>query len=394
MTKLRKALFAVGALISVFVVPSESIAQGQQRNGFGVVPPPLTERDVSVIESLLSLDQDQSDLLREMLDVSLASYEEAQAKYAAYVEQVRETIRTQGRDPELMQEVRDVRANVQELVTTLREVVYEDLQLVLTEDQLDAWPAVERRDRRKAELGSLRVTGASLDLIETLNRVSQSETALDDGVESARQVAMRYETDIDRLLVKAAALRQDLSDAEGDDRAKVAERYRGVSVEVRDSTMAYADRITQALTGKTRERFSNVYWRAALPRQAGGSPAAVFSRIESIADLTDQQRQDIETLRINTQRRIKPIDEALRKDWYAWEEDRPTEEFMNNRRGRRAGRSVMDSIPDVIRKHIDERTELMEQLRSQLRIVLTADQLESVLPAREEGTGRPQRPTF
>lgn len=389
------------ALFSVVCMGTSALAQ--QGGGRGDVAPPLTERDADAIERLLDLTDDQSELFHSMVAEAMAEYEFDRAAMTAFSEDVRESFRNGNRDRELLSELRESMREFSEKVDQLRADVYENLQLVLTQEQVDLWPVIDRRDRRRAQLRGLTVTGSNVDLIAVLERslisidTDEIENPAEDGTErtavTTQTLSDRYEMELDRVLRQVESLNDDLQDVEDrDERLELLSEFREHAIDVRDLNTRYAERIAQALEGTIRDSFQATYWRSALPRQAGVSASGVFNRVESLGDLTDDQRVAIASLRDEITPRVNSLNESLRDAWYEWEDGRTVEESLGNRRGRRG--SARQGVPEDVREILDDRNDLLSSVRERLESLLTPEQIESIVPAQRNAEERPQRPNF
>ncbi len=199
----------------------------------------------------------------------------------------------------------------------------EEVRLVLDDAQRERWSRFQRDRRRMIGLtdGGL-VSGDSVDLVDVVERTRLSE----DARAAALPVLDRYIAEMDRLMIEIAEARDELDkqaldafadfdfSAQEPDFTAFNELLNGatqLSAQIRDVNQRYASLLARTIGGEEGDRIERAYLSAAYPAVFRTSSAErTLDAALSFDDLTDEQRESIETLRDRYFREVERSNEA------------------------------------------------------------------------------------
>jgi Spy/CpxP family protein refolding chaperone len=358
---------------------------GRMGGMVGDMTAPVTTRQVEKYAEVLGLTDEQKATIK-MLHEGYAE----QARTTT--EKGRETMRTLGQEMRESEDREGLMTKMQVAVRETRdarrkqdETFAQDVQAVLTPEQAQKWPTVERMQRRESSMRRGFISGERVDLVNLVE-----ETKVD--VEVVRPILEQYEVELDRELIRRndwqekqfsrmGELRQ-----EGDFEAiqKLIEEGRELTVKVRDVNRKYARQIENALTDEQRGAFAAGFKRASFPDVY--RPAQVSEQIEVAAklrDLTPEQKERVEALRASHDKAVASINDKLAA---AIEAQEMSFNIGNMMQGRGRGE---ESEAGQLRR---EKRELNRTTAEALRKVLTAQQAEKLpRPEEEERRGGDRR---
>lgn len=200
----------------------------------------------------------------------------------------------------------------------------EDVKSLLTPEQADLFPKVERHRRRETFLRMGMVSGAGVDVWSIQDRLLQQEGMVAD--ESAGEVAEvmdRYDTDMDRLLQemermykadmeKYAAGTEDMFDM-----GKIQDRlkpYNEMGVRIRDLNRDSTRKLEALLTEKGQKALREEFNKRAYPRvYRKGVAGKLFDAANKLPDLTAEQKEQLSQSKAQYERDVEPLNEAWAK---------------------------------------------------------------------------------
>jgi Spy/CpxP family protein refolding chaperone len=297
---LALALAPVGAVALVLAAGSAPAhAQVVIRvGGGGGGTTPIAKRSVDDYAKLLGLTEDQADTARTLHEGYRQAFREAQQAHEAVVESFQDRLRDGEREDGEAELGKAMRA-FGEKGTALEKSFMSDLKQVLTPEQQEKWPAVERHRRRETGLRFGFYSGGAVDLIKVAGNLGPQASTPELSATLAQ-----YEGDIDRLIQemrrRSESLRS-LDDQKGFDpkqQEQLREQLGEVSKQIRDLNIDYAKRISSQLPEGDRPRFD----RAVASRMFGevykpSHTEDVLDAAKGFSDLESSQRDAIESLR-------------------------------------------------------------------------------------------------
>jgi hypothetical protein len=275
----------------------------------------------------------------------------------------------------------------------------QDVQMILTEEQLARWPDFEKLMRRMKTVRLGELSGERIDLFLVLKDADVSAEEVPD----LGDVLALYADELDRALVarnevlqtSTNEIRQAMMAGDADKAESVASRASRVRIQVRTVNDRYADTIV-ALLGETEaaERFRRTYRTRAFARIYRPTPMQRTFQVAREMDGLDEEilAQVIlleEAYHLDLDRTNERIVSITRRE----EPRRRVERFsrmMSRFRGDR-GEGQRERPRDPIAEVFEERDELDDRYRQQLEAILSPEQMAALPKARSREERRQQR---
>jgi Spy/CpxP family protein refolding chaperone len=356
-TRAIAVMLAVAA--AVFCWPRASVGQMRvSASAGGSFQSPVTRKSVEGYARVLGLDEDQRVAVR-------ALYEE----YREGMRQVREETN------KLMKEMQEEFADTMDVSVwkdaakkfepmtkrsaDLEKQFFADVQSLLTSEQEERVPALERYRRRETNLKFSMVTGARVDLLEIAERLKLAEAS-----PSAAMALESYELELDRTLTARESAMRDL-EKEGE---KIAEQAMNMDFSamnkmmkkmldadrpLRDLHKTYARRIGEALPEGKAAEFDREFKLRAFPLVY--REPHVVKELEAALKFTDlggSQREEIEQLRRNYLREAG----AINLRWASAIEERDDKGIVPAMAFMGGGGENPAAEPRKARRELDKRT--------------------------------------
>ncbi len=364
---------------------------GGRRGGFGgmmggMTGPAVSARQVEKYNQMLGLSAEQKAAVKMLYD--------------GYAEQARETgekVRTQMEGMrDQMRDADDRGAMMEKMQASMREVratrkaqddgFTSDVKSLLTPEQIEKWPTVERMQRRESSMRRGFVSGERVDLTTLLEDPKLS----DEGKKAAREVAAQYEEELDRELIKRnkwqerqmeemGAMRQN-----GDMEAiqKMIEEGRAMNVKVRDVNRKYAKAIENALPEGDRQAFAASFKAASFPDVYRTTPTTeALKAADSMKDLSPDQQEGVKQLMTSYEKSLNAANDKLAA---AVEEQEMQFDITQMGRGRGQDEDSPVGTQRRARRDLDRTT------LDSLKKILTPEQA-AKLPKRDDEGGRGRR---
>ena len=288
---LKVALLVAPVAMTVLPAPT---AHAQFGMGGGMNVDPITKRGVREYAKLLGMDAAQ-------VESALTLLEGNQQQSRALRKSLQEEMEGGGfmSDPKGMQEkLKDFQKKSEEA----EKQFFDDLKLMLTPEQAEKWPKVERYRNREKLLRVGMVSGAGVDLV----RVAETAKAVPaEGGEFA-EILERYELDMDKALVafETNARREQEEFMSGEnmmDFKKVQEMMQKLtddSKKIRDLNKETFRKLSPLVAESQRAAFEDEFNRRAFPmiyRPRAGSK--LLDAALKLDDLDATQRDSINALK-------------------------------------------------------------------------------------------------
>ncbi len=284
------------ALAASFVVIAPS-AQAQF-GGFGGQGSTINSRDLRQYGDILVLDDEQREVVQILFEDFMQETQDITAKVRTQMEAAREEMQSGGGDFTIFRSITEDSNKKRE---DLQERFLGDVRVILSEDQAQHWPRLERAIRRNQSLRRGFMSGERVDLTKVVEQVELDESSL-------AQVNMalgQYEVDLDRAIVarddaQTRAIGQAGEVFRSGDMGAIEDLFdkqRKLSVRVRDVNRRYAREIEGTLTEDEKARFSDAFKRASFPQVfRTGQGQRVLDLVLAYEDLGDEQRETIEEI--------------------------------------------------------------------------------------------------
>jgi len=343
--------------------------------------PVITTRQMEKYSGMLGLSPEQKEAADALFEGYAEQARNLQEQVRTKMEAVREEFRDT-QDPTVFTKMRESMTEARDARKKLDEGFANDVKAVLTPEQTEKWPAVERAQRRELTLRRGFLSGERVDLVE----LTQEEVP-EEARAAVAPVIEQYEVDMDRELVrrneayekgfeKLGEMRQG-GDMEG--AQAVIEQGREAGARVRDLNRRYARQIAGMLPDEAKSQFELAFKRGSFPEVYRPSQASrQMAAATAFEDLTDTQKDGVASLNTAYQRSAEALNEKL-AGVIEENEMKVTLETMF-RRGEQEG-----PLADLRR----ERRDLDRTTTESLRKLLTPEQQERLPNPERGGDGAP-----
>ncbi|MEO1008004.1 MAG: hypothetical protein AAFX79_05525 [Planctomycetota bacterium] len=295
----------------------------------GAGPSRLSLESVERYAGYLELDETQRDIARTLFEDFRSGRVAADDAFRAAIERVREDM-DEGQIEHLlgrMAEVSDARASA---INELESMLLGDLRAMLTPEQDERWPRVERRYRRDKSLGEASRALARVDIEDLLHEVHPDAAGDSDAAEILRQWELR----VDAALQERARRAEAIEEPEGDMLIMLAvddgaddpfAQLRAIDARIEASGESTLRALAGVLGDEPAAALRTAWLERGFPRVY--RPTSAERRLEAalaIEDLDDAQRSDLVALR---DRHVHEAD-AIRATWVAGEREEEAESTM------------------------------------------------------------------
>lgn len=239
---------------------------GESTGLVDVLFPEYMNRDVVIFVDGLGLDDTQRVIIEALFEDYIDGFDDAKEDMEAAFNNMQESI--QG-NPDKASVVRTALQPLKTLISSKAELaaqLFNGVQVVLTEEQLEQWPSFLRRLTREKTMSKGRIEGESIDLFHVLRDVRAPESLM----RALEPPLLDYEIDLDTALQARNALFQraqlDLLDSISDQGqvtdTSAAIRQVHLRVAIRDINDTHREIIAEQMG----EEFGPIFRRLALER--------------------------------------------------------------------------------------------------------------------------------
>lgn len=381
------ALGVVSLALTAILVPQTALAQPGQGGGRGRGPgggggpgggmfggmrdgaQRLSERQFKTYADLVKMNDDQrsaADALREGFNKELELQDrDMQKKREDAMTKFRDS-----QDPSVWEDMRTQMDKARDTRKKAESAFFDDVKTLLTADQLNAWPKVERAHRRQSTLNNGRLSGERVDLVtavEDLKLTDADKAKLSSLLEE-------YQDELDRELVRRnkkqeelqGKMREVFQNRDPEAGQKMLEEGRAASVKVRDINRKYARQMEEALSEPKKTELENWFKQQSFPRVYRESQTA--KEIKAAVDFKDleaSQKDSLNALRDSFTRDLDATNEKLAAATEKQEMEFNVQRMMNRGFGGGGGgdNNQDDPTADLRRQRRDLEKATSESLR-------------------------------
>ncbi len=365
-------VWGLSAVVAVLVVATP--ARAQMGGEWGqLFDPPVNSRELEQIADTLKLDESQHAMTDDLHSAMAAEFERLSEIMRGIIKQVREEAQ-QGGGADAWADISPKFEQFAEKGKGLQKQLFEDVKLILTDEQLENWPRAERRWYRGRSMGNRQLGFVSALRADVVLLVDELELNAEQ-MEIVAPVLDQYEREVDRELHEFEDLAEEQKEAWADIRKngflsnmdKMNELFadlRDKLITVRNLNGKYRDQVALRLEGEAYDKFASAYDKAAFPSLYKDSyvDAGVRTVLE-MADVTDEQRTEIAGFQERYEAEILALNKKLEKAMLRSDVDVKIQDLMGGA-GRGGERSELES----------EKKKLMHGRYAQLRGLLTEEQ--------------------
>jgi hypothetical protein len=340
----------------------------------------VSQADLDRIGAMVGMDKAQLEAAGMLREAYVAELE-------AYGQQVREKMddlrrearEAGGADPSIWrdmgEEMRKAQARRQEMEAKL----LTDMQDLLTPQQAEKWPAVERMRTRERSIGMGMMSGERVDVIRQVEQLELDEKA----AKELAPVLEQYSIDLDRELKARNALfeanqgqiQEIFTSGDTAKATKLIEDARAAAVKVRDVNRRYARQIENMLPEAKRAEFATAVKRESFPAiYRTGRAGRTLERAAALDDLTAEQKTSIAQVMESHTREMASIQSQMERAYEQRETSIKADEvvgmFMGGMGGggRRGMGGLMDTpeLEDLRTRRRDLETASLDKVRALL----------------------------
>lgn len=352
---------------------------------------PVATREIDVFAGVAGLTTEQKEAAKALLEGYQAQFRTKSDKVQKEMDKVRAKFE-ESRDPAVWTEMRGTMTTFRAERKTMEEQFFADFKAILTTEQAERWPLIERAHRRSRTLGRGMISGERVDLVQIME---SSKFPLEVQA-TVLPVMGEYEEALDRELVLRNKAYDEVADAfqqgnPGEGFAKAQELFqkgRDASIRVREVNRKYARTIADMLPEDSKPAFDEAVKRASYPEVY--RPTLTSQQIaaaEQFTDLEAAQKDSLMSLKDSYARSMAAVNDKLAAAITEREEKWDPRQMGRGGRGGgqgggQGGRGNGQDDPAATLRR--ERRDLDESTAASLKKILNATQAER-LPTEEDG---------
>lgn len=352
--------------------------------------PVMTERELKHYGRVLTLDETQSLLARELLGAYRQSFDAEVEKIRTKQREMREEVQATGDFSIFGRQMGPLMEGWNKTRERLDEELIVNLRSLLREDQADRWPIFEREQRRAKMLPNSRLGGEDVDLLLLVGDLELSEEELARVAPMLEQWAVEIDIALTSRQAVLEPLQREMIEKMGDREAiaKIWEQGTKKRIVVRDVNERTLAGLRAELGPELGDRLHAAYLKRAFPLAFETTRAhRMFEAVRKHAKLAPEQEPIINDLESQFNTRLDGLTnrliDAIRKE----EQELPpfiaNMQPVRDNRGGRGAEIVIAGAPFGQEPYgglLKERFDLAKNTITQIESVLTPAQKES-LPA-------------
>lgn len=312
MQRLCRFVFALGVCALMFGASRPAAAQPGRGMMGNFDEPTINSKEIERYAEILRMSPDQVENAKGMLEGFNTEFNSLRQEMRQAFESMRDEARDTG-DNGVWRNAGTLMQTFQKKIEKAEKQYFDDMKLLLTDDQAARWPVVERARRREKSVprGGL-VSGEGVDLVRIVNELKLTA----EESQPVQPLLEQYENDLDRALAE-----RDKAYEEGmgqganlwfnqqmDKIDELFNKARDAAAKVKDVNKRYARQIEGALPEAYHAKFESEVQKASFPRVYRPSYAArAITAAEGITDLSDEQKTQLAQIRDSFEKSLAPI---------------------------------------------------------------------------------------
>ena len=369
--------FLIGIAAVLALCATSTTAFGQFGGWGGGEGSRLSREQIEQYGTLLGLDETQREIAQMMLEEYLDGAQTVMDTVREAADKARQEFE-ETRDRSVWAGMREVQEAARERVDTLEDQFMGDLRMMLSPEQDEAWPRVERAHRRAKSLPRGLMSGERVDLFEVVRGLELEGEASG----AAKTLLNDYELALDRVLITRDQMYEQgmamFRERDFEALQSHFEDARDAAIRVRDVHRTFARRLEGVVPGEKLDAMRGAIQRASFPsvyRENRSDRAMAF--VKDIEGLTDDQRSRFDAIMTETSRRMAQVNRQIADAIESNEVNMGIRDLMRGgRRGNEAG----------TREMFAEKREVIDRAIDQLRTMLSEEQA----AAFDEAVGSPE----
>lgn len=371
------AVFTAATLLSAAPANAQ-FGRGGGMMGGNWDEPTINSKEIERYAQIIKMTPDQVENAKGMLEGFNTEYNAVRAEMRKAFESMRDEARESG-DNSIWRDAGKLMQGFQKKVEKIETQYFDDVKLLLTEDQIAKWPAVERARRRDKSVprGGL-LSGEGVDLVKIVGDLKLR----DADAQAVQPLLDQYETDLDRVLeARDKAYEEGTSQGAAlfmnqqmDKIDELFDKARDAAAKVKEVNKRYARQVEAGLPEDRRAEFEKEVRTASFPRvYRPNYVSRSFDTALGLQDLTSEQKTQITQIKSNYEQQIAPLQDKLAASIEETEMTRTAMQMMGMGGGGNEGSAELR----------DARREIEEGTFEKIKGVLTPDQ-QGKLPERPQ----------
>lgn len=318
-------LMALGCLLALFLslcaasqAPAQVVmARAASSVSFGAGGADgLTSEDVNELKRILRLNEHQEMLLSDLFEAYQADANAAIAEMSRIEAAAMEEFERSNNDFSIFAAVGTKRHLFERYIDKLKERMFDDIKLVLSEEQIERFTLFERYYRRSRQLTAYPnpVRGGSVDVIAMIRKVSmpiESREAIEPVLEryaaeidrflqsnNAEEITRRFTSDGDRMGIEDGTIGQEQLSAILARTGEMLKEFRRVSEAIREINQRTIRQIATVVPEEVAAQIDRQFLKESFPEVYVDTEGfGVLRTVEQFTDLTPDQRAKIDEMK-------------------------------------------------------------------------------------------------
>ncbi len=387
-TLTRFVATTAAAVLSLTSLSAPALAQQRVMMGGGPgggFDPGVDSKQLDRYSAFLDLSADQKEAAKALLEAYQIEFEQAASEGRKVIENARTEFQ-ETRDATVFEEIGPKMEAYGKKRRELDRNFMGNLKDLLTEEQQQQWPALERLRRRDMSMRGGFLSGEGVDVVRLVDDLKLNAEVMTQ----VAPILEQYELELDKALQERNSLLEQQGLMRGfnfrqgmtDEMRERIEKVREQSIRVQESNRRAARQIEGVLPEADKTRFQQEFKERSFPRVY--RPSYTTRAIESAArfdDLNADQTKQLDEIRDNYTRDAGPLNER----WAAaLEQNEKTADPVDAMFGGPGGAGGGTS---EVRQARDARRTLDNKSLDALKSLLTEDQVTRLPDRREEAEG-------
>ncbi len=276
---------------------------------------PVAPKEIDLFTQVAGLTTEQKEAAKTLLEGYQAQFRAKSEKIQKEMDKVRQKAQ-ESRDPAAWEGMRATMTTFRAERKEMEDQFFSDFKALLTPEQTERWPLIERAHRRSRTLGRGMISGERVDLLQ----IMESSKFPVEVQATVIPVLGEYEEALDRELILRNKAYDEVADAfskatGADGFAKAQEfiqKGREASIRVREVNKRYARQVADMLPADSRPAFEDAVKRASYPEVYRPSlTAQQIAAVEQFTDLDAAQKDSLQALKDNYKRSLSTVNEKL-----------------------------------------------------------------------------------
>ncbi|MFM9957006.1 MAG: hypothetical protein ACKVZJ_02945 [Phycisphaerales bacterium] len=368
------------AASALLATPSASAQFGRGMMG-NMDEPSIDSREIERYAEMLQFTPEQLENAKGMLEGFNTEFTTVRQEMRTAFEAMRDEARETG-DNTIWRDAGKLMQGFQGKIEKAEKAYFDDLKLLLTEEQAAKWPAVERARRREKSVpqGGI-LSGEAVDLVRILKREMKLPA---EEIAPVQPLMDQYELELDRVLAERdKALQEGMSQGANlwmnqqmDKIEELFNKTRDASAKVKEVNKRYARQIEAGLPEARHAEFEREVQKASFPRvYRPNYVTRSFDTALGMEDLSEEQRTQITAIKTSFEQQVEPIQAKLAASIESTEMTRSAMQMFGM-----GGGGGNEGAADLR----DQRRELEEKTFDKIKETLN-DEQKAKLPERPRG---------